>query len=493
MKARITVNKNFRIDEIDKRLYGSFIEHLGRAIYGGVYEPEHPTSDDMGFRGDVIDAVKELNVPVVRYPGGNFVSGYNWEDGIGDKAKRPRRMELAWKTIETNQVGIGEFYEWTKRANSEVMMAVNLGTRGAEEAKNCLEYCNATTDTYYANLRRENGSEEPFGIKLWCLGNEMDGTWQICHKTAEEYGRLALETAKLMKIVDNSIELVVCGSSYPGISTYIDWEMTVLNHTYEYVDYISLHSYYENSGNDLSSYLARSMVMDRFIKDVASVCDAVKAKKKSKKTVNLSFDEWNIWFHSNGQKVERWSIAPHQLEDIYNFEDALVVGCLLMTLQNNADRVKIACLAQLVNVIAPIMTENGGRMWRQTIFYPFYYASNFGRGTAMLQHVESDSYDTRDVKNVPYLASSVIYNEEEGTVTVFAVNRSPDEDMELEVELERFGDCKLSRRVELFSDDLKAINTADSADVLPAEIDVTSPLVLKKHSWNMLIYKTAQD
>ena len=201
MKAKITANKNFQISKIDDRLYGSFIEHIGRAIYGGVYEPDHPAADDMGFRGDVIEQVKTLNVPVVRYPGGNFVSGYNWEDGIGDRSKRPRRMELAWKTIETNRVGIDEFQEWAKRAGSEVMMAVNLGTRGVDEARNCLEYCNATTDTYYANLRRENGSDEPFGIKLWCLGNEMDGTWQICHKTAEEYGRLALETAKLMKIV----------------------------------------------------------------------------------------------------------------------------------------------------------------------------------------------------------------------------------------------------------------------------------------------------
>ncbi|MBE6667563.1 MAG: alpha-N-arabinofuranosidase [Ruminococcaceae bacterium] len=492
MKAKIIVNKNFRISEIDKRLYGSFIEHLGRAIYGGVYEPKHPTADDMGFRGDVIEQVKTLNVPVVRYPGGNFVSGYNWEDGTGDKSKRPRRMELAWKTVETNQVGIDEFQEWARRADSEVMMAVNLGTRGADEARNCLEYCNAVTDTYYANLRRKNGFEEPFGIKIWCLGNEMDGPWQMGHKTAEEYGRLACETAKMMKTIDPSIELVACGSSYPEMATFIDWELTVLDHTYKYIDYISLHSYYGNKDNDTPSYLARSMVMDSFIKTVASVCDVVKAKKKSKKTVNLSFDEWNVWFHSNGAKIEKWQIAPPQLEDIYNFEDLLVVGCLLSTLQNNADRVKIACLAQLVNAIAPIMTENGGRVWRQTIFYPFYYASNFGRGIAMKPLVECESYSVKDIDEVPYVECSAVYDKEKKTVTLFVVNRSLEDDIELDFVLENFGNARLSKWVELYSDDLKAVNTADTESVTPNERDISAPTVLKKHSWNMLIYNVEE-
>ena len=229
MKGKIIANKNFKIGDIDRRIYGSFIEHLGRAVYGGIYEPTHPTADDQGFRGDVIDLVKKLNVPMVRYPGGNFVSGYNWEDGIGDKSKRPRKMELAWQVVETNQVGVDEFQEWAKRANTEVMMAVNLGTRGVDDARNFVEYCNATTDTYYANMRKANGFEEPFGFKVWCLGNEMDGHWQIGHKTADEYGRLAVETAKVIKWVDPSIELVACGSSNLGMPTFGEWELTVLD------------------------------------------------------------------------------------------------------------------------------------------------------------------------------------------------------------------------------------------------------------------------
>ena len=369
MKAKITANKKFIIGHIDRRIYGSFIEHLGRAVYGGIYEPSHPLADDMGFRKDVLALVKKLNVPIVRYPGGNFVSGYNWEDGIGDRAKRPRRMELAWQATETNEVGIDEFQEWARRAGSEVMMAVNLGTRGADEARNCVEYCNAATDTYYANLRRANGFEEPFGFKVWCLGNEMDASWQIGHKTADEYGRLAAETAKVMKWVDPSIELSVCGSSGAWMKTFGQWELTVLDHAYDYVDYISLHTYYGNY-EGTPKFLSLSEDMDEFIKGTAAICDAVKAKKKSQKSIHLSFDEWNVWLigDDHSQKLQNFAVAPPRLEQVYTFEDALVVGCMLMTLQNNCDRVKMACLAQLVNVIAPIMTENGGASWVQTIF-----------------------------------------------------------------------------------------------------------------------------
>ncbi len=489
MKAKIVANRRFTVADIDPRLYGSFIEHLGRAVYGGVYEPGHETADDQGFRKDVIDLVRKLGVPIVRYPGGNFVSGYNWEDGTGPREARPRRMELAWGVTETNEVGIDEFQEWCRRADSEVMMAVNLGTRGPEEARNCVEYCNSDTDTHFANLRRKNGFDKPFGIKVWCLGNEMDGPWQMGSKTAEEYGRVACEAAKMMKWTDPSIELVACGSSGLGMPTFVDWERVVLEHTYDHVDYLSLHSYYGNPSNDTPTFLARSLQMDQFIKSVIAVCDTVKAKKRSKKTMMLSFDEWNVWFHSHGAKFEKWSVAQPQLEDIYTFEDALVVGCLLMTLQNNCDRVRMACLAQLVNVIAPIMTRTGGGAWAQTIFYPFMLASLHGRGTVLKAIVESERYDTREIKAVPYLETSVIYNEAAGEITVFAANRSLEEDMELDIELEGFAGAKLIRHTELYSDDLKAVNTEDTETIAPAEVPVGGKTVLKKHSFNMLKYK----
>lgn len=489
MKAEIIINKNFKTGEIDKRIYGSFIEHIGRAVYGGIYEPSHETADESGFRQDVLELVKKLNVPIVRYPGGNFVSGYNWEDGTGDKSKRPKRLELAWKSTETNEVGIDEFQEWVKKANSDILMAVNLGTRGPQDAQNLVEYCNLDSGTHYADMRRENGFEKPFGIKTWCLGNEMDGPWQICHKTADEYGRIAEETAKLMKIVDPDIELVACGSSSYDMNTFGQWELTVLDHTYDYVDYISLHQYYGNYKDNTPDFLARSVRMDSFIKSVIALCDAVKAKKHSKKTVNLSFDEWNVWFHSHGTKYDRWSVAPPILEDIYTFEDALVVGCMLMTLQNNCDRVKIACLAQLVNVIAPVMTKTGGGAWAQTIFYPFMYASLYGRGCTMQSKVNCESYTSTDGIETPYLATSVVHNEEKKEIVVYAVNRSLEDEMELSISLEGFENAKLEEHIELYSDDLKSINTEENASVSPVNREISDNITFKKHSWNMLIYK----
>lgn len=487
MKAKITIDLNNTIDRIDPRIFGSFIEHLGRAVYGGIYEPAHNTADDMGFRQDVLELVKQLNIQIIRYPGGNFVSGYNWEDGIGERSKRPRKLELAWNSIETNEIGIDEFQEWTKRANSEVMMTVNLGTRGADEARNLVEYCNLNTDTYYANLRKQNGFENPFNIKLWCLGNEMDGDWQIGYKKPLEYARLACETAKLMKLTDPSIELVACGSSGPLMPTFGEWERTVLRECYEHVDYISLHSYYGNPDQNSSEYLASSIDMDNFIKDTILICDEIKAEKGSEKNIMLSFDEWNIWFHSKEQdkKIDRWQIAPPLLEDIYNVEDALVVGTLLITLLKNCDRVKVACLAQLVNVIAPIMTETGGRTWVQTIFYPFLHCSVHGRGIALQTKCNCDTYDTATKFNVPYLESIAVLNDNDDTITLFAVNRSLDNDCQLEIS--GFDGYSLQSHTVLTGKDLKQCNTADNPNaVIPYDTD--TPMILSPHSWNMLIF-----
>lgn len=489
MKAKLFADRHFSIGEVDRRLFGSFLEHLGRAVYGGIYEPEHPTADEMGFRRDVLEMVKKLGVPVVRYPGGNFVSGYCWEDGTGPKEQRPRRMELAWSAVETNQVGIDEFQQWAKLAGADVMMAVNLGTRGVEEAKNLLEYCNFPGGTRYSEQRRANGFPEPFGIKYWCLGNEMDGPWQIGHKTAQEYARLAAETGRVMKMMDPSVELVACGSSNSGMPTFVDWEETVLNETYDIVDYISLHSYYGNPEGDSRKFLACSRDMDKFITTVAAVCDVVKQRKRSDKTMMLSFDEWNVWFHSAEQdkKLEKWTVAPPQLEDVYSFEDALVVGCLLITLLRHADRVKMACLAQLVNVIAPIMTENGGRCWAQTIFYPFMDASRYGRGVSLHTAVECETYDAGQYGKTPYLEAIALADEESRSVTVFAVNRSLEEEMELSVSVTGFGALRMLGHTVLHCDDLKAVNTADSPDtVQPRELPVGGTVVLPPQSWNVL-------
>lgn len=494
MKAKLTLHKEFSIGEVDKRIYGSFIEHLGRAVYHGIYEPGHPEADELGFRKDVIKLVKELNVPIVRYPGGNFLSGYNWEDGVGPLDKRPAKMDLAWMTLESNRIGTNEFAKWAKKADSEVMMAVNLGTRGPDEARNFLEYCNFPKGTYWSDLRRSHGVEQPHNFKLWCLGNEMDGPWQIGRKTAYEYGRVAAETAKVMKWTDPSIELVACGSSSARMPTFGQWEETVLDHTYEHVDYLSLHIYFANHENDTPNFLARSLEMDNFIKTVTSICDYVKAKQHSKKQINLSFDEWNVWFHSRDQdeEIEKWIESPPRLEDIYTMEDALVVGTMLITLLKNADRVKVACLAQLVNVIAPIMTDPNGVAWRQSIFYPFMHASLFGRGTVLRCPVTCDKYDSVEYTDVPYLETVAVHNEEKDEVTIFAVNRNLNEDMELEADLFGFENYKLAEHITMHNKDLKAVNSAKGEVVSPVlqdggKLDGTKfQTRLPAASWNVL-------
>ena len=490
MKAVIRVNKGKTIGEVSDRLFGSFIEHLGRAVYGGIYEPGHPLTDEQGFRKDVLDLVRELQVPIVRYPGGNFVSGYHWEDGVGPREQRPKKMELAWFSVETNQVGVDEFAEWTALAGAEMMMAVNLGTRGPEEAGNLVEYCNGTTDTYYANWRRANGHETPYGVPVWCLGNEMDGPWQIGHKTAQEYARTACEAAKIMKWTDPSIKLVACGSSNIEMPTWGEWERTVLRETYEYIDYLSLHNYYGNKSGNTGEYLAQSLDMDRFIRETAKICDEVGAELGNDKRIDLSFDEWNVWFHSNEQdkEIPKWQIAPPMLEDVYTLEDALVVGCLLITLIKNCDRVKMACLAQLVNVIAPIMTENGGRAWAQTIFYPFRDASLNARGTALRTQVDCETYAAGNKEGIPYIEGVAVHNTQDDKLTVLAVNRSTEEDCELTLALNGFDNYRVSKHSVLTGEDLQAVNTADDPGrVVPREMPQEEKIVLPKQSWNLLI------
>ena len=501
-KAKITLDRDYTIARIDKRIYGSFIEHLGRAVYGGIYEPGHPMADELGFRKDVMSFVSKLNVPIVRYPGGNFVSGFNWEDSVGPVDQRPSRLDLAWFTRESNAVGLHEFVHWAKKADTDVMYAVNLGTRGADAARNIVEYCNHPGGSYYSDMRIRNGAKDPFNIKLWCLGNEMDGPWQMGHKTAYEYGRLANETAKMMKWVDPSIELVACGSSYAAMPTFGSWEMQVLDECYDNVDYISLHQYYGNPTQDTPGFLARSMDMDDFIHTVVSICDAIKGKKHSKKTINLSFDEWNVWYHSNEQdqeiwKQDKWNNALPLLEDIYNFEDALLVGSMLMTFMRNADRVKIACLAQLVNVIAPIMTRNGGGCWAQTIFYPFMYASVYGRGTALRAIVDTPVYDCSDFEAVPYI-DAMATQADDGSVTVFCVNRDMDSDYALDVSLKDFGKLRIAEHILLHHDDVKAVNTEDKPDnVAPTAgpggvIDGDKATIrIPALSWNVIRFEKA--
>ncbi|MBS3762254.1 MAG: alpha-N-arabinofuranosidase [Planctomycetes bacterium] len=470
-KATVIVDKDFVIGDIDPRIYGGFAEHLGRHIYTGIYEPGHPEADEQGMRRDVIELVRELNMPVIRYPGGNFVSGYNWEDGVGPEAERPSRLDLAWKTTETNEFGTNEFIDWCDKVGTDPMLAVNLGTRGPDAARALVEYCNHPGDSYWSDLRREHGYPEPHNVKLWCLGNEMDGSWQMGHKTPQEYGRIACETAKLMKLVDPEIELVVCGSSNRGMPTFGEWELEVLEHTFEHVDYISIHSYFGKIGGDLGTLLAAPDYMDRFIEEVVSLVDAAAAKKRSSKRIYLAFDEYNVMHHDEAKtEAEPWEKAPVHHETVYTMEDALAFGGMLISLMNHADRVKIGCIAQVVNVIAPIIAQADGPAWRQTIFYPFAQASRLGRGTALQPLIDSTRFETNQGEDHPHLKLAAVRNESADELTLFAVNRDLDEPLDLEVDLRSFGELQAEQWQVLHNDNLKETNSPDEPERITPEI-----------------------
>jgi len=468
IRAHLTIDPHFTVGPINRRLFGSFVEHLGRCVYDGIYEPGHPSADENGFRRDVIDLVKELGVSTIRYPGGNFVSGYRWEDGIGPRDQRPRRLDLAWHSTETNQIGLDEFATWLESVGSELMYAVNLGTRGVLEALDVLEYANLKPGTYWADRRVANGRPEPHNIRMWCLGNEMDGPWQLGHSTPEAYAQLAATTAAAMRQIDPDLELVVCGSSSAHMETFGEWERIVLEKTYDCVDYISCHAYYEPEGDDFGSFLASGVNMDRFIEAVIATADSVKAVLRSDKTMNISFDEWNVWYQSRYQEVERitdvqtWPVAPRLLEDSYSVLDAVVFGSLLISLIRHADRVTAASLAQLVNVIAPIMTEPGGPAWRQTTFYPFSLTSKLARATALELKLDSPTYDTARYGEVP-LVDAVATHDDDGT-TIFAVNRSLTDEVTLEIDTRALGAVEGAEATSLFDDDIHAANTLDHQD-----------------------------
>ncbi|MEN3304985.1 MAG: alpha-L-arabinofuranosidase [Micromonosporaceae bacterium] len=491
--ARITLDPAYTVAEVDPRLYGSFVEHLGRCVYTGIVEPDHPKADAAGFRSDVADLVRDLDVPIVRYPGGNFVSGYRWEDGVGPVADRPARLDLAWRSVESNRFGTDEFVAWCALVGSAPMLAVNLGTRGVAAACALVEYCNHPGGSYWSDLRVRNGHREPHRVRTWCLGNEMDGPWQIGHKTALEYGRLAAETAKAMRLVDPGVELVACGSSHHRMPTFGAWEAEVLSHCYEYVDHVSLHAYYEERPGDRGSFLACAMDMDAMIEDVVSTVDHVRARGRHRKRLALSFDEWNVWYMSRRGTEPDWEQAPRLLEDVYSVVDAVVVGNLLISLLRHADRVRIGCLAQLVNVIAPIATEPGGPAWRQTTYHPFALTSRYGRGTVLRTLVDSPRYQTHWFGETPVLDAVAVRRAEPDEVTVFAVNRDQRESLPVRLDLRGFPALRRATHTVLADADPSAVNTAADPDrVVPRQgepVPVTDgalELALPPLSWNML-------
>ena len=471
-ETRIICDRDFIVGEIDSRIYGSFLEHMGRVIYSGIYEPQNQTADEDGFRTDVLDVVKEMGVSSVRYPGGNFVSMYRWEDGIGPKEKRPKRLELAWRSVETNEFGTNEFMRWAEKANIQPIFTVNLGTRGIEEAVNYLEYCNFPGGTQYSDLRRAHGIIEPYKVKMWCLGNEMDGAWQIGHKTAYEYGRLAAETGRAMKTVDPNIELIACGSSLSTMDTYPEWDMEVLEQTYDVIDYLALHQYYGGQEKGTKEFLAQSIDMEEYIRTIRSVANVVKQKRRSKKDMRFSIDEWGVWsVPGNTVTAEladhTWEIAPSISEQVYTLEDALLFAQMQMAMLKNADVIKIACQSLLTNISSCIMTEKGGGLWLQTVYYPFYFFANYARGTVLRSQSKGETYDCERYSKVPYVNDVIVCNEDAQEINAFLVNRSEEEIVCTKLLLRGFHIKRVKESWCLSAKDKKLTNQLNHKAVIP--------------------------
>ena len=478
--VRVYLDPRRTVAPLDRNLFGSFLEHLGRAIYEGIYDPGSKLSDSNGFRKDVMDEVRQMGVPIVRYPGGNFVSGYNWLDGVGPKQDRPRVFDKAWNSLNTNQFGTNEFMAWCKAVGTQPLMGLNLGTGTPEEAAALVEYCNLEKGTKWSDLRRKHGYADPYRAKYWCLGNEMDGPWQIGHMTAAEYGLKAQDAARQMRYVDPSLQLIACGSSGPAMPTYLEWDREVLEQCYDYVDGLSLHRYIgntpEETGGDSSKFLAMNLSMEKQIKETVAVCDMVRGHRRSPKQLWLSFDEWNVWYRARrGDAVNgHGGVAPHLLEEIYNLEDALLVGGFLNTLIRNADRVKLACLAQLINVIAPIMTNATG-LYRQTIYYPYNWALQYARGSVLNLLVESPTYEVSGMGQVPHLDVAGTVEPESGKVSVFVLNRDLSRAHTVELNWQDMAPSRAISSMVLTGDDLKASNGFNTPQrVAPQTMDKPS-------------------
>jgi alpha-N-arabinofuranosidase len=467
MNATIFLDSNRTIAPISPLLFGGFAEHMGRCVYEGLYDPGSPHADENGLRKDVLAALREINYRVMRYPGGNFVSGYRWLDGVGPKDKRPRRRELAWKSIETNQFGTDEFMHFCKQINTEPMLAANLGTGTIEEAGALVEYCNAKTGSHYSDMRAANGHKEPYGVKYWCLGNEMDGPWQIGHLDAHEYGRKAHEAAKIMKWHDPDISLIACGSSNTAMPTYPEWDRVVMEHLWEDVDYLSLHYYVGNRDGDTTSYLASSAQFESHLQTLAGVLRYVKAKRRSKHNVYLSWDEWNVWY-KNMEMDGKWTEAPHLIEEVYNLEDALVVAQWLSVFLRYADVLKVACIAQIVNIIAPLLTTKTD-MLKQSTFYPLKLFSNLAIGDSLQAQVDAPQHSTKLYGDMPLLDVSASLDRESGQGAVFIVNRSQKQSLQTEIIWQDHAPKAVKAIHQLSGKDPKAANSFKRPDQVVAQ------------------------
>jgi alpha-N-arabinofuranosidase len=426
----IKIDIERQIGHIHPHIFGGFAEHLGRCIYGGIYEPTSPLADNQGYRTDVLDALDRLKMPIIRYPGGNFVSGYRWRDGVGSLEDRPHRLELAWRTYETNHFGTNEFIQFCRKLNTEPYFVVNCGDGDMREARDWVEYCNSDQNTYLANLRRQHGFDEPHNVKYWAVGNEVDGEWQIGYKTPQEYARSYKEFAKVMRWVDPSIQLFAAMIS-SWKAEYVERIQLLLDHAADYVDYLSIHWYVGNEDNDFAKYMTVSELIDERISVTEGLIRAMTLQRNIQHPIFIAVDEWNVWYRAKGKFREEHK----NLEEIYNLEDALVIAMHFNAFIRHARSVKMANIAQIVNVIAPIFTNAEG-LFLQTIFYPFELYSRTCGNIALDVFWKCDTFSAGNYSALRKLDVSATLDEAKKSLTVFVVNRSKTDAIETTVSLD---------------------------------------------------------
>ncbi len=414
----IKIDLERQLGYIHPHIFGGFAEHLGRCFYGGISAPGSPLADEQGFRRDVLAALHRLKMPIIRYPGGNFVSGYRWMDGVGPVENRPARLELAWRTVEPNQFGTNEFIQFCRQLNAEPFMVVNCGDGDMREARDWVEYCNGTQNTTLANLRRQHGFDAPHKVTYWGIGNEVDGGWQIGYKTPEEYARAYLEFAKVMKWVDPSIKLIASAVS-SWRAEYVERIQLLLEQAPDLIDYLALHWYVGNPENDFAQYMATSELIEQRISAIEGLINALKLQHKIRRPIAIAVDEWNVWYRMQGTT----QAELNSLEEKYNLEDALVVAMHFNAFIRHARSVKMANIAQIVNVLAPIFTSSDS-LFLQTIFHPFEIYSRTCGNIALDVFWTGDTFSVEDYSALRTLDVSATLDDRTRKLALFVVNRS---------------------------------------------------------------------
>lgn len=459
MAYGIMVNPRKVLKPVSRYIYGHFTEHLGRCIYGGIYEEGSPLSDERGFRKDVLEAVKRIKVPILRWPGGNFVSNYHWEDGIGPKDQRPVRFDLAWQQEETNRFGTDEFIEYCREIGAEPYICVNLGTGTLDEALHWLEYCNGKGNTYYANLRRKYGHPEPYNVKFWGIGNEMYGEWQVGHMTADEYARAAKEYAKWMKVFDPSIKTIAVGCDDP------EWNLKVLNVAGGVIDYISYHFY--TGSEDYYQTVSTVYLLKERLMGVKKLIDMSSAPRK--REIKIVLDEWNVWYR----------VMDNKLEEPYDLKDGIFACGVLLLLQRMSDIVPIANLAQLVNALGAIHTEKNG-LYLTPVYKAFELIVNHSGEKLVETRVETETYDVEGVMfftkipfsitNVPYLDATATISEDGKRLYIGVVNYKKEEEIRCPVKVEGLG-RKEAKAFILTGPSVDAKNTMERPNVVDITVE----------------------